>query len=158
MPVKVVAFDSPHDPDEVRRRLVSIVSPGVNFWGSPKPSIGQSAQPPEFLGEVHDRDFRIRRIIRYRNSFLPIIQGTVAERPEGGSRVRLVMRLHSAVAAFMVGCFVFLTWLLMMSTSLELALAAMLILVIFAAVMTVGGFVYEANKSEEALRRWLGAA
>ena len=119
MPLKVVAFDSPYDPDEVRRRLVSAVSPGVNFWGTPKPSVGESGQPPEFLGKVHDRDFKIRRIIGYRNSFLPIIRGTVVQKPGGGSHVRLVMALHLAIAAFMIGWFGLLTWLLAISGLLE---------------------------------------
>jgi hypothetical protein len=158
MPLKVVAFDSPYDPDEVHRRLVSVVSPGVSFWGTPKPSIGESGQPPEFLGKVYDRDFKIRRIIRYRNSFLPIIRGTVAPRPGGGSHVRLVMALHVAIAVFMLGWFGLFTWLLAMSGSLKGAIAVPVILIIFGGVMTVGGFVYEANKSEEALRRLLGAA
>ena len=75
MPVKIITFDSPCDPDEVHQRLMSIVSPGVNFWGTPKPTVGETGQPAQFLGQVHDRKFKIRRIIRYRNSFLPIIRG-----------------------------------------------------------------------------------
>jgi len=158
MPLKLAAFDSPYDPDEVHRRLVATVSPGVNFWGTPKASTGASGTPPEFLGNVCDRDFKIRRIIGYRNSFLPVIRGTVAPRPGGGSHVRLVMALHFGVAVFMLGWFGVLTWLLVMSGSLEDALAVPVILIIFGAVMAVGGFIYEASKSEQALRRLLGAA
>ena len=158
MALKVVAFDSPYDPDEVRRRLMSVVSPGVNFWGRPKPSIDESGQAPEFLGEVHDRDFKIRRIIGYRNSFLPIIRGTVVPRPGGGSHLRLVMALHLAIVVSMVAWFGLLIWLLAMSASLEGAPAVSAILIIFVGVMTVGGFVYEAGKGEDALRRLLGAA
>jgi fumarate reductase subunit D len=68
------------------------------------------------------------------------------------------MALHVAIAVFMLGWFGLFTWLLAMSGSLKGAIAVPVILIIFGGVMTVGGFVYEANKSEEALRRLLGAA
>jgi hypothetical protein len=58
----------------------------------------------------------------------------------------------------MIGWFGLLTWLLAVSGSLEGTSAVPVILIIFGGVMTVGGFVYEANQSEQALRRLLGAA
>ena len=72
--------------------------------------------------------------------------------------MRLVMALHVAIAVFMLGWFGLFTWLLAMNGSLRGAIAVPVILIIFGGGMTVGGFVYEANKSEQALRRLLGAA
>ena len=42
------------------------------------------------------------RIIHYRDSFLPVITGTIQPRPQGGTRVQIELRLAWPVALFMV--------------------------------------------------------
>lgn len=54
-----------------------------------------------FEGEVADNGFSIQRVIGYRNSFLPRIQGTF-ERSPNGTRVSGTMKLHPLALAFMV--------------------------------------------------------
>jgi len=49
-----------------------------------------------FAGKVYDPKFKIWRIIRYRNSFLPIVCGRIDE-----SVIQITMRLHWFVAVFM---------------------------------------------------------
>ncbi len=56
----------------------------------------------DFEGVVSRNNFKIMRIIHYRNSFLPVIAGTVQPRLQGGTRVEITMRLNKAVAAFMM--------------------------------------------------------
>jgi hypothetical protein len=54
-----------------------------------------------FIGSVQDESFKIRRDIRYRNSFLPMIRGRVT--PNGvGARVYVTMFIHPLVALFMI--------------------------------------------------------
>jgi hypothetical protein len=61
-----------------------------------------------FIGRVEKRTFKFRRVISYRNSFIPIISGQIIQ-GEGGAVLRGAMRLHFFAAAFMafwIGMFV----------------------------------------------------
>ncbi|QIZ72295.1 hypothetical protein [Oxynema aestuarii] len=83
------------DPDAVRQRLSTVVEPPKTFrwqWGNPdKP----------YQGEIGDRSFKISRIIHYRNSFLPVIDGRIE--PNGtGSKISINMKLHPFVLVFML--------------------------------------------------------
>jgi hypothetical protein len=53
-----------------------------------------------FVGRLEDGRFKFRRIIKGRNSFLPIINGCIVQ-GEAGAVVRGTMRLHLAVAVSM---------------------------------------------------------
>ena len=55
---------------------------------------------PPFLGTV-GRTFRLRRDIRYRNSFLPLIRGRIVPSARG-SRVNVTMFVHRLLALFMI--------------------------------------------------------
>ena len=57
------------------------------------------ASPP-FIGTVQDDSFRLRRDIRYRNSFLPLVWGRFISTPTG-TRVSVTMFIHPLVALFM---------------------------------------------------------
>jgi hypothetical protein len=55
-----------------------------------------------FVGDVRgETKFLFRRRIAYRNSFLPIIRVVVEPSHHGGTRLRVTMRLHLFVTAFM---------------------------------------------------------
>lgn len=86
-------FHSLLPPPEVLRRVQEMtVSP---------PGATQPARPC-FVGTVHAAAFAVERIADERNSFLPQIRASVAERPgQPGSRVHLRHRLHPGVLAFM---------------------------------------------------------
>jgi hypothetical protein len=56
---------------------------------------------PPFLGKIGRGTFRLRRDIRYRNSFLPLVWGRIVP-SRVGSRVNVTMFLHPLVAVFMV--------------------------------------------------------
>ncbi|HYX72204.1 MAG TPA: hypothetical protein VE732_05495 [Nitrososphaera sp.] len=55
----------------------------------------------KFEGEVSETGFKISRIIRYRNSFLPIVQGQFTPSVKG-MRIEVRMRLHMAVLIFSI--------------------------------------------------------
>jgi hypothetical protein len=48
---------------------------------------------PPFIGSVQDHSFRIRRDIRYRNSFLPLVWGHIVPTPTG---TRVIVTVRSA--------------------------------------------------------------
>jgi hypothetical protein len=83
-------------PDEVLRRLGEATAPRQwvrFFWSRP-------TKPLE--GKVSGSTFDCQRVITYRNSFLPRLQGTVEHHPLGGSRISGTMTLLPFVAAFLV--------------------------------------------------------
>ena len=52
-------------------------------------------------GTVHQQGFSVRRIIGYRNSFLPMLYGTFIPNPNG-TTIRIRMMPHPLVVGFMV--------------------------------------------------------
>src|SRR6202023_2158435 len=58
----------------------------------------RGSDSPPFLGSVHGHAFRLRRDIRCRNSFLPMVWGDV-QPGLSGTQVSVTMFLHPLVAA-----------------------------------------------------------
>ncbi|HEY2105685.1 MAG TPA: hypothetical protein VGH29_07860 [Candidatus Binataceae bacterium] len=61
-----------------------------------------SRSPCEFEGVVSITGFRIRRIISYRNWFLPGLMGKMLPRVQGGTRIEIELRMHWLAAIFML--------------------------------------------------------
>ena len=108
-----------------------------------------------FWGYMREDDtFRIRPVIRHRNSFLPVIYGEI--RASGnGTLIRVSMRPPIVSAAFM------LTWCSFLGIALVAAIrsgsiggvaVALLIAVVGFAIMA-GAFGYEARKSKKYLEK-----
>jgi len=83
-------------PGEVESQLQSEVTPGFSF----KTMLNGVDYSKYFTGVAENGKFKITRIIRNRNSFLPVIIGHT-EDWLNGSRVYVKMRLHLFVAVFM---------------------------------------------------------
>ena len=107
-----------------------------------------------FEGTVSPTGFTISRAIRYRNSFLPLINGRFAATPTG-TTVMVTMKLHPLVAV--IGILVIMTLgpilLSTLISQFDLGLGLVL-LVIYLAVLF--GFGYEANRAEAQLRQAFG--
>src|SRR5215831_2534302 len=82
--------------DELYRRLAAAVEP-ARWYRNPF----SREQHKPYEGEIAPNGFRISRVIRYRNSFLPTIIGRIRA-DEAGSAIDMVLRLHLFVAVFMV--------------------------------------------------------
>jgi hypothetical protein len=110
-----------------------------------------------FEGSVTGSHFEIQRVIQYRNSFLPQIDGTIRAETLGCS-IAITMRLHPLVLAFgavwvsiagTMGLMFLLSALAARSfDGITLVPVGMLA---FFFVMVVGGFGYEARKAEQLL-------
>lgn len=151
-PRHIFSIDTRLPQMEASARLASQVEPPrwLRLGGGDKP----------FQGEFYGRHFSITRIIRYRNSFLPVVTGSVE--PSGaGSRVQVHMRMQVFVMAFLV---VWIIAAIAMGIGIASEVAAhsvdydpLLLLVpvgmiAFVAAMSLGGFWFEANKQERMLR------
>lgn len=82
-------------PQEARDRLAAQVRKPT--WSA----LWQRKAGPPYEGAVAETTFKIQRIIRYRNSFLPVVVGAI--RPTLlGSDIEITMRMQAPVIGFMV--------------------------------------------------------
>jgi hypothetical protein len=98
MPIYVFRIDVPFARHVVTERIQSVVreEPPLGQWFR---SAGPVVEP--FIGRVQDESFKLRRDIRYRNSFLPLVRGRIVPTATG-TRVTVTMFLHPFVALFTV--------------------------------------------------------
>ncbi len=97
LPYKRLVFESPLSQEEVIHRLTLEVA---------KPRSGLQLQwfekrTEKFEGTVSEEGFQINRIIRYRNSCLPVIHGCFSPLMKG-VRIEVTMKLHIVVLAFSI--------------------------------------------------------
>ncbi len=95
LPYRKFVFESPLSIEEMIRRLTLEVANRHYGWQ------WSERRTEKFEGTVSADGFRISRIIRYRNSFLPVIDGRIRPLVKG-VRVEVTMRLHIAVLIFSV--------------------------------------------------------
>lgn len=85
------SFESNKNPEEIYTILKSVVEPQKSYFFH--------VERAEFIGEVSSRGFKIYKNIGYRNSFLPVIRGSVEVR-ENKTEVVIKMRMHRFITAF----------------------------------------------------------
>jgi hypothetical protein len=115
-----------------------------------------------FVGKAcGEKEFEFRRRIGYRNSFLPVIHAVVEPSHHGGARVRVNMRMHAFVIAFMV---VWVTFASVVPGAagvvalLHGQASGQLLVPLFGVAMVCVGFPPEARKAEAMLRALYAAA
>jgi hypothetical protein len=110
------------------------------------------SNPAPFVGSVDRESFKLRRVIRYRNSFLPTISGKIHHSPTG-TRVNVVMFMHPFVTVFMAFWLSIVAWSIGLTLgspnpSIALGPGAMFL---FGLGLTCGGFFPEAFKARRLL-------
>jgi len=144
-------IETPFCEAVVRQRLLDVVEPRQAMrWGWNAP-----AKP--YQGEVGDRAFQISRIIGYRNSFLPQIEGRIYPQ-DIGCKIDIEMKLHPLVLGFM------LFWLSMVGQIAMISLIAALAepqfdptllvpigMFAFGCILPLVGFLPQARSSREFL-------
>src|SRR5688572_27230366 len=98
LPFENITYKTKLMKAEVRSRLNNMVEPRKMFRfsrGSSKP----------YEGTIEANGFDIKRLISYRNSFLPVIIGTI-QSGISGTTIHVKMRMHISVILFScVWCF-----------------------------------------------------
>lgn len=149
-------IQSPRTTDEISARLSALVRP-FGGWKSLRELREMLVAPDRpFSGSVQpDGRFKIWRTIRYRNSFLPVVEGRI--RPDiCGSRVEVRMRLNRFSAVFVA------VWTLFASGAAAFAFSAAdrgqtylglapLGFVLFGYLLSQGGFWFEAPRARRFL-------
>lgn len=141
------------NPEQVSEKLSNVIEPPKRFRSS-----GIWSKPPSkpYEGRISGYNFRINKIINYRNSFLPIIEGRIC--PDIiGCQIKIKMQLHITVIiflAFWLGnlFFVALSFIIAMIADtrihpvMGLAPLGMCIFVYF---LCMSGFNWEAKKAKK---------
>jgi hypothetical protein len=154
LPYDKFSIETPLPLQDAAARLAAAVEPR-KFW---RFGAGKRA----FEGEVNAPEFRIRRLISYRNSFLPEIRGRIVPTKDG-SRLDATLRLHGFVIAFLLVWFA-LAFLIggsyvahALATGAIGDAAVSIGIFAFAWILTSGAFTFEAHKARTILRELLGA-
>lgn len=108
-----------------------------------------------FEGTIDGDGFHVRRIIGYRNSFLPVIDGKI-HAGASGSRIEVQMRMFLFVYAFCAVWIVGVLTAVVAGGNVGLLISGPMLLFLYA--MTMIGFWIEAGKQERTLRTILKAA
>jgi hypothetical protein len=91
----------PCDSFEIQTRLTEEdVKESLRSHVEPKQWLRFSFDHKKFQGEVANHEFKISRIIHYRNSFLPVIHGMYRPCP-AGTIISIYLELHPFVKAFL---------------------------------------------------------
>jgi hypothetical protein len=149
MPFRRFRIDTLATPNTIIERLRPEVRPEPGFeeylrnmWKSKKP------EGPVFIGRIDGNTFRIRQVVRGRNSFIPLIKGCI-EPTRSGTRIDVTMFMHPFVftfTLFWLGACAWGIW----ANPFE---APLLIMFVFGATLSIGGFYWEAAKAERLLFR-----
>jgi hypothetical protein len=153
-------LEVPLSPEAVAERMRAVTQEPRTFSEKFRRAWGFGKSGPPFVGYVEDLSFRLRRDIRHRNLFLPMIRAKVAPEPSG-SRVSVTMYLNPVVAVFSVFwlyVFGYATWETAISPRVsgkpEFLVPAG-VFVLFLAVAG-GSFFFEARKAKRLLEAALG--
>ena len=155
LPTENITYKTKLKDTEVINRLSDLVEPERKF----RLGLLSSGSTKPYEGQISGQTFDIKRIIRGRNSFLPIIKGII-QRDLNGTTITVKMRLHIFVMFFLciwcavvgLGCIAFLTKAFNNSKFDTTAIIPFGML-LFAYVLTMVGFKSESNKSKKDLQK-----
>jgi hypothetical protein len=157
MPFYRFHIDSSLPVDIAAARIASLTRPSRS-WEWIRITFERDRPQAAFVGRVEGRRFSMRRDIRYRNSFLPMIWGRIESMP-GGSRTTIMMTLHPLVIIFL------LVWLAGVGSAAVATLAepaggvanaaVPLGMFVFAIALTLIGFIPEAWTAKRLIRECL---
>jgi hypothetical protein len=153
IPYKHISIATSLGIDEAVTLISNSISPRGSWFQWP------AKGGKEFEGKVSSEGFTINRVIRYRNSFLPIMYGRFTP-TDNGVRVIIHMTMHPLVIGFSIlWCAGVASWSLVSIGSWiatgnldQVGLIPLAMLALFY-LMTFFGFGFEANKAERFVTR-----
>ncbi|TXI95149.1 MAG: hypothetical protein E6Q35_10200 [Chryseobacterium cucumeris] len=151
LPFERITYKTNLSEKEVLTRLSGFVEP--KKFGLGKNYI------KEYEGSIYNNSFEISKVIQYRNSFLPQINGKI-QNENNGTQIQVTMSLHAFVFFFLiVWCSFALIFFIGVSIktirekeiSVELFLPLGMLLFVYT--LTMAGFKSESKQAKEYLRR-----
>ena len=154
LPYENVTFESKLNKEEIMKRISGMIEPSRTYR---KFIAGRGGQKP-YEGSIYLNIFNMSRVIAYRNSFLPIIEGRVEE-DFGTTKINVRMRLNTFVLVFIciwcggvgIGFFAMLTYSIG-TGRFEPATLITLGMLLFGYALVTLGFKYESIKSKNFLK------
>jgi hypothetical protein len=160
LPYENLTFRTKLDAEEILLRIKKNTEPEKMFRMN---GLLENNDHKPYEGNVDGMTFHLTRIISYRNSFLPKISGLI-ERDFHGTKVTVKMKLSSSTMAFMMlWCggvaldFFIILIFSMKEKSFKPGILIPLGALLFAYLLTIGGFKSESSKSKEFLSQLLEA-
>lgn len=154
LPVENITYKTQLKEEEIIRRISDIIEPEkiIRF------GVFSSSSTKSYEGQLNGHTFDIKRIISYRNSFLPRINGII-ERDFDGMTINIKMRLHILIIVFLciwcggvgIGCIAFLIKAFGSSEFNPTTLIPFGML-LFVYLLTMGAFKFESYKSKKDLQ------
>ena len=151
LPAENIIYKTRLKPKEIIKRLADSIEPAKTF----RFRLFGSNSAKAYEGQINGQAFEIKRIINYRNSFLPRITGSI-EQEYDGTTVKVKMRLHVLVLGFLcIWCcvvgFFCISILSFIVRSREFSLPTLIPfgMLLFAYVLTLASFKYESKKSKK---------
>jgi len=138
-PFENLTYRSPLSEVEVMQQLSTLIRSG------------------QYSGSLNGQTFNIQRVIRYRNSFLPLIKGSIQDSFDG-TMITVKMRLHLFVLIFLgiwIGGVVFAllrTFIASYKSGSALSFLPLGML-LFVYLLTTLAFKFESNKAEKDLQQ-----
>ncbi len=158
LPYENLVYTSDLTENELKERINQNIEPVKTFRLGFK---GKNKKPYE--GFLNGNNFNINRITDYRNSFLPQINGEISQ-ANGVTQINIKMRLHILVYIFLtIWCggigLVFVALLIssIKKSNFEPTIFIPFCMLIFAYVLTTGGFKFESSKSKKDLEKILNS-
>ena len=152
-PYESLAIDSPLSVADALQRLQDAVCPERSF----SQKLFGPVPLESYTGEITRQKFCIRRIISYRNSFLPEIVGEIVPVADG-SIIYVKMRLKPAIIAFMtlwlggVGLFCLaVLWVILFRREFSPPMLIPFGMFLFGYALVLGGFTFESRRSKSDL-------
>jgi hypothetical protein len=150
VPYKNIIFESALSYNEIINRIQNRIEPKRSLFSRLRKNNGNHM----YEGELFENEFKINRIILYRNSFLPIIYGTIISE-SNKTIINVKMKLHIIVKIFMglwLGFFVleFLTNINNFISDIELNIFLFMpmAMILFGYIFMTGMFKFESRKSK----------
>ncbi len=155
-PYERLTIKTHFSPETARQKLSAVLEPRAiprRYTGTHLP----------YQGKLDSDRFEIRRIIHYKNSFLPVVRGKICAEQDG-STIRITMMPHAIIVALMAwslacpsamaGC-VLVSWLLSIGTfkvppAVVMSLLIGAVVVIYA--FSTGAFKFESAKTKSFLK------
>ncbi|WP_213278501.1 hypothetical protein [Chryseobacterium indologenes] len=151
LPYERITYKTNLSEQEVLTRLSGFVEPK-------KFGLGRNSMK-DYEGSVNKNSFEISKVIQYRNSFLPQINGRI-HNDNDGTQIQVTFSLHAFVSFFLiVWCSFALIFFIGVSIrvirakeiSVEFFLPLFMLLFVYA--LTMVGFKSESKQSKEYLKR-----
>lgn len=97
LPFEELLYHSNLTKDELLKQLQNEIEAEKSFgFGANNYSYGKP-----YIGKIQNNSFEIKRAINYRNSFLPVIKGSIKD-DLSGSKIDIKMNLTDLVKIFMI--------------------------------------------------------